>query len=165
MTHSCPPCMIEKRDRRPRNPTREGMLLASFSFEIDPHAVLGVTAEASLEQIREAYRRKSKTYHPDVGGEEWAFRVLVQSYEMLSTARVMRATRAEPAGRPLQVKATIAVGGLIAVASTEKLNVAGAPPTTLADPLSVDSMSIGGPRLTGSEAVWLFGSPPLDGQR
>jgi hypothetical protein len=73
--------------------------LPSFSFEIDPHAVLGVTAEASLEQIREAYRRKSKRYHADVGGEEWAFRVLVQSYEMLSTARVMRATRAEPTAR------------------------------------------------------------------
>lgn len=73
----------------------EGMPLSSFSFEIDPHMVLGVTAEASLEQIREAYRRKSKMYHPDVGGEEWAFRVLAQSYEILSTARVMRATRAE----------------------------------------------------------------------
>ena len=57
--------------------TQEGTALSSFSFEIDPHVVLGVTAEASLEQIREAYRRKSKTYHPDVGGEEWAFRVLV----------------------------------------------------------------------------------------
>jgi hypothetical protein len=76
------------------------MLLASFTFEIDPHAVLGVTPDASLEHIREAYRRKSKMYHPDVGGEEWAFRVLVQSYEVLSTARVRRATRAEPTGRP-----------------------------------------------------------------
>jgi DnaJ domain len=89
-----------ERDRRLRIPTREGALLASFTFEIDPHAVLGVTPEASLEQIREAYRRKAKTYHPDVGGEEWAFRVLVQSYEVLSTARVMRAARAEPTGRP-----------------------------------------------------------------
>jgi len=70
--------------------------LASFSFDIDPLAVLGVPSDATLEQIRDAYRRKSKTLHPDVGGEEWAFRVLVQSYEMLSTARVLRATRAEP---------------------------------------------------------------------
>jgi hypothetical protein len=55
-----------------------------------------VPAEATLEQIREAYRRKSKIHHPDAGGEDWAFKVLVQSYEMLSTARVMRAARAEP---------------------------------------------------------------------
>ena len=44
----------------------------------------------------DAYRQKCKTFHPDVGGEEWAFRVLVQSYEMLSTARVLCATRVEP---------------------------------------------------------------------
>jgi len=69
--------------------------LSSFSFDIDPQAVLGVPADATLEQIRDAYRQKCKTFHPDVGGEEWAFRVLVQSYEMLSTARVLRATRAE----------------------------------------------------------------------
>jgi hypothetical protein len=73
--------------------------LSSISFEINPHAVLGVPADATLEQIRDAYRRKSKTLHPDMGGEEWAFRVLVQSYEMLCTARVMRATRAEPERR------------------------------------------------------------------
>jgi hypothetical protein len=98
--------------------------LSSITFEIDPHAVLGVTKEASLEQIREAYRRKSKIYHPDVGGEEWAFRVLVQSYEMLSTARVMRATRAEPTtrqgrtdianapGRPFEPSAETVRGGI-----------------------------------------------------
>ena len=70
--------------------------MSSFSFDIDPQAVLGVPADATLEQIRDAYRRKCKTFHPDAGGEEWAFRVLVQSYELLSTARVLRATRAEP---------------------------------------------------------------------
>ncbi|MGZ3381597.1 MAG: J domain-containing protein, partial [Isosphaeraceae bacterium] len=70
--------------------------MSSFSFDIDPQAVLGVPADATLEQIRDAYHQKCKTFHPDAGGEEWAFRVLVQSYELLSTARVLRATRAEP---------------------------------------------------------------------
>ena len=74
--------------------------MSSYSFEIDPHTVLGVTADANLEQIRDAYRRKSKSLHPDVGGEEWAFRILVQSYEMLSTARVIRATRLDQAQAP-----------------------------------------------------------------
>jgi hypothetical protein len=74
--------------------------LASYSFEINPHVVLGVAADANLEQIRDAYRRKCKTLHPDAGGEEWAFRILVQSYEMLCTARVIRATRLEPAHPP-----------------------------------------------------------------
>lgn len=76
-------------------PNDEGPSLSSLSFDIDPHAVLGVTDSASLEQIREAYHRKSKTLHPDAGGEEWAFRVLVQSYETLSTARVRRAALTE----------------------------------------------------------------------
>ncbi len=96
--------------------------MASFSFEIDPLAVLGVPADATLEQIRDAYRRKAKTFHPDAGGDEWAFRVLVQSYEMLSTARVLRATRAEPprnqaappagTGRPHEPSAETVRGGI-----------------------------------------------------
>jgi len=68
-----------------------------FSFEIDPQKVLGVSTGATLEQIRDAYRQKAKRYHPDTGGEDWAFRIIVQSYEMLSRARVARAAHAEQA--------------------------------------------------------------------
>ncbi|MDG3006487.1 J domain-containing protein [Paludisphaera mucosa] len=75
--------------------------MPSFSFDIDPYKVLGVTSEASLQEIREAYRAKTKKYHPDVGGEDWTFRILSQAYELLSTNRVMRATHAEaPRPRP-----------------------------------------------------------------
>ena len=73
--------------------------MPSFSFDIDPYAVLGVTSDASLQEIRDAYRAKTKKYHPDVGGEDWAFRILAQAYELLSTNRVMQATRAEPPRR------------------------------------------------------------------
>jgi hypothetical protein len=68
-----------------------------FSFEVDPQKVLGVPAGATLEQIRDAYRQKAKRYHPDAGGEDWAFRIIAQSYEMLSRARVVRAAHAEHA--------------------------------------------------------------------
>ncbi len=67
----------------------------NLSIQIDPHKVLGVAAGASLHEIREAYRHKAKQHHPDVGGEEWAFRIVSQAYEMLSTARVLQATQAE----------------------------------------------------------------------
>jgi len=69
----------------------------SFSFQVNPQTVLGVGPEATLQDIRDAYRVKAKKYHPDAGGEEWAFRILVQAYEILSTARVVRATQAEEA--------------------------------------------------------------------
>jgi hypothetical protein len=94
--------------------------LASLSFDIDPYAVLGVPDSASLEQIREAYHRKSKALHPDAGGEEWAFRVLVKSYEMLSTARVRRAALADmdqprtmaPVARPGEPSTETLRGGI-----------------------------------------------------
>jgi hypothetical protein len=67
---------------------------------IDPAAVLGVAPDASLQEIRDAYRAKAKRYHPDAGGEDWAFRILVQSYETLSTTRVALATAREEAAPP-----------------------------------------------------------------
>ena len=73
--------------------------MSSFSFEIDPLQVLGVSADASLEQIRDAYRQKAKKYHPDAGGEDWTFRILSQAYELLCSARVVRAAHFEPSNR------------------------------------------------------------------
>jgi hypothetical protein len=67
----------------------------TISFQIDPCEVLGVGPEASLQEIRDAYRSRSKVYHPDAGGHPWAFRVLVRSYEALSQARVAAKAHAE----------------------------------------------------------------------
>jgi hypothetical protein len=76
--------------------------MSLFSFELDPHTVLGVTPHSTLAEIRDAYRQKAKKYHPDAGGEDWSFRILVQAYEMLSSARVARVTRDEPRPEPQQ---------------------------------------------------------------
>ncbi len=69
--------------------------MSSISLQISPHDVLGVPNDASLRQIRDAYHSKAMKYHPDAGGEEWAFRILVQAYEILSQARVTRAMDVE----------------------------------------------------------------------
>ncbi len=73
--------------------------MSGHSFDVDPYQVLGVASTATLEEIRNAYRRQAKRYHPDAGGEDWVFRILAQAYEMLSAARVARATAA-PAPSP-----------------------------------------------------------------
>jgi hypothetical protein len=55
-------------------------------LSLDPHTVLGVPRGASAEQLRDAYHQKSKKYHPDLGGDDWAFRIVVRAYEILSHA-------------------------------------------------------------------------------
>jgi DnaJ domain len=60
-------------------------LMGFHSFSLDPRTVLGVSPDASLEEIHDAYRAKSKKHHPDCGGDEWAFRMVTRAYEVLST--------------------------------------------------------------------------------
>jgi hypothetical protein len=69
-----------------------------FSYSLDPAEILGVPATASIQEIREAYRAKTKLYHPDKGGDEWAFRVVTKAHELMCTARV--AGRVSEESRP-----------------------------------------------------------------
>ncbi len=64
----------------------------THSFLFDPSSILGVATGASLSEIRDAYRQKSLKHHPDKGGDEWAFRLVAQAYEILCTARVVHRT-------------------------------------------------------------------------
>jgi hypothetical protein len=68
-------------------------------LQLDPHEVLGVSRSASDEEIREAFHRKSKKHHPDVGGDEWAFRIVALAYQSLAGARPEAGKPAAP-GRP-----------------------------------------------------------------
>ncbi|MFB6180031.1 MAG: J domain-containing protein [Halorientalis sp.] len=58
------------------------------SGELDPreaaHAVLGLPVEATVEEIRTAYREKVKEVHPDHGGDEDEFKRVREAY---TTAR------------------------------------------------------------------------------
>jgi len=40
-----------------------------------------------MEDTQRAFRAKSKKHHPDLGGDEWAFRMVVRAYEILKTTR------------------------------------------------------------------------------
>ena len=59
--------------------------MSCHAFSLDPRTVLGVSPGASPDEIREAYHAKSKKYHPDAGGDEWAFRMVARAYEVLKT--------------------------------------------------------------------------------
>jgi len=66
-------------------------------FSIDPRTILGVGAGASMEEIQCAYRAKSRKHHPDLGGDEWAFRMVVRAYEILKTTSGIEARQASTA--------------------------------------------------------------------
>ncbi len=80
-------------------------------FEFEAAEVLGVEPGARLEAVRDAYRAKSKKYHPDAGGDTWAFRLVNRAYELMCCSRVAswvveeeqaeaKATRASASTRP-----------------------------------------------------------------
>ncbi len=60
----------------------------TYALEIDAADVLGTAPGATLREIHDAYRLRVKKHHPDVGGDEWAFRAVGRAYELLSHARL-----------------------------------------------------------------------------
>ena len=66
-----------------------------ISFPIEPEEVLGLTANASLDELRVAYRERAKRHHPDAGGESWAFRIITQCYEWMVMQRMTHKLREE----------------------------------------------------------------------
>jgi DnaJ-class molecular chaperone len=50
----------------------------------DPYKVLEVKADASADEIKKAFKQKSKTAHPDCGGTPEDFDVIKKAYEILT---------------------------------------------------------------------------------
>jgi curved DNA-binding protein CbpA len=51
---------------------------------MDARKILGVSSEATPQEIRRAYREKAQKHHPDQGGDSWAFQQVQDAYEALS---------------------------------------------------------------------------------
>lgn len=57
-----------------------------MTASIDPYEVLGVSRDATPEQIKAAYRSKVKSVHPDAGGTPEAFQTIGIAHGILSDA-------------------------------------------------------------------------------
>jgi len=75
--------------------------MSFHAFSLDPRTILGVGPDASLEEIHDAYRAKSKKHHPDRGGDEWAFRMVARAYEVLKTTATV-----PPPAKPWEARGT-----------------------------------------------------------
>lgn len=50
---------------------------------MNPYEILGVSPLSSKSDIKAAYRRLSKLYHPDVGGDEEKFKEIAEAWEYI----------------------------------------------------------------------------------
>ena len=55
-------------------------------MENDYYKILGVSRDASQEEIQKAYRKLSRQYHPDIAGKEFEdkFKEINEAYSVLS---------------------------------------------------------------------------------
>jgi hypothetical protein len=64
---------------------------------MDPHAVLGLDGDASLDEATQAYRRLAKHWHPDRAGDQGAARMI----ELNVALELLRSAQRPQAGKPV----------------------------------------------------------------
>ncbi|KZT00971.1 DnaJ-domain-containing protein [Laetiporus sulphureus 93-53] len=67
-----------------RSELKKAELALKRSKSKDYYKILGVSKEATEVEIKKAYRRESLKHHPDKGGEEEKFKLVVEAHSVLS---------------------------------------------------------------------------------
>ncbi|XZE21453.1 DUF5658 family protein [Pirellulaceae bacterium SH449] len=65
---------------------------------MDPYKILGISSNATEQEIKRAYRAQAAKYHPDHGGDAWVFEQIRAAYEQLTEAGATAATN-DPASK------------------------------------------------------------------
>jgi hypothetical protein len=77
------------------------------AVQLDYYAILRVTRDASSEQLKAAYRQRSKEAHPDVGGDADEFNAVTIAYEVLGDPERRRVYDEDSAGPPRRGPVTV----------------------------------------------------------
>ena len=91
---------------------------------VNPYQVLGVSENASSEEIKAAYESRAKRYSPESGGDAWALHQVQQAYDALSPVQANRVRAETPLAtqRPRDKKVPTFFG--LGVRGKEKLPLA-----------------------------------------
>ena len=57
---------------------------------VDPYALLGIEATATLDDVKAAFRKKALEHHPDRGGDAAAFMAVKRAYDAIAKRRARR---------------------------------------------------------------------------
>lgn len=72
--------------------------MTTDSHSVDPYAVLGVSAEATLDEVRSARRRLASQFHPDHGGDAGRMGEINAAFDVVA-AHLLRTSPPPPVKR------------------------------------------------------------------
>lgn len=78
-------------DPFPRHTARTPVAMGARAHPLDPFVVLGLSSEATLAEVKAAFRRKALEQHPDQGGTAEAFMATKRAYDAIVKRRHRRA--------------------------------------------------------------------------
>ena len=72
-----------KKEHDIRRKEYENKLKVLNENDIDPYKILEVSKKSSMNEIKNAYKRKAKIYHPDRGGNKQQFQIITMAFMTL----------------------------------------------------------------------------------